>query len=103
MGGAVFYSCANEIITKTTHCVVNIKEYNVFEKNFAEHDGGAIIFIQDRYNDDNTNIFKNNRGMYGGISASYPQELKFEFLNMTFNSNLTSNSSIRLLNKERYL
>jgi hypothetical protein len=77
---------------------------NDFKSNYAEDDGGAIIFVSNAYNDDNTNKFRNNTAYYGNDVASYPNQIYVEILSngdyydpYTANESLASNNSRRML------
>ncbi len=65
LGGAIYYACESDDIIANGGCKVNLKRKNNFLSNSAENDGGAILKISTPYNDDNTNIFRNNSAYYG--------------------------------------
>ena len=72
LGGAIYYDCLNEGASLNHNCIVNIKENNIFENNTALNDGGAILWVSNRFNDDGTTVFKGNTASYGNDIASYP-------------------------------
>jgi hypothetical protein len=53
---------------------------NRFTQNSATHDGGAIIWIGNKYIDDNTTVFSGNIAPYGDDVASYPKSLFVQFI-----------------------
>lgn len=95
LGGAILYACQDDALST---CVVVINNRNVFANNYAENDGGAIMWLKEKYSDDGRNIFVNNSAFYGSNFASYPSSIKVEVIsNGDYVDSYNSSSSTRLL------
>lgn len=81
IGAALNLDCNNEVQGLSRNCDVNIVNNNSFINNSAQGDGGAIIFLANQYKDDKSTYFSGNIARYGYNIASYPRELKIEFIN----------------------
>lgn len=81
IGAALNLDCNNEVQGLSRNCDVNIVNNNSFINNSAQGDGGAIIFLANQYKDDKSTYFSGNIARYGSNIASYPRELKIEFIN----------------------
>jgi len=77
MGGAIFYACLQ---TEGWLCEMNFINGNSFYENLADDEGGAISWVNVRFNDDGTMYFEDNDAFYGSDIASYANELEIEFL-----------------------
>ena len=76
-GGAI--SCIN---SRNMTISILIKS-NKFESNFASVSGGAIKWLNNLPNIDDSNIFIKNHAKYGNNIATYPIRLKLEIYNKT--------------------
>ncbi|CDW73676.1 UNKNOWN [Stylonychia lemnae] len=93
LGGAINLDCQNEKMNLTRNCKIYISNKNIFLNNEASNDGGAIIWTSNRFIDDNSNIYTNNKAPYAKDVASFPKELVFEFISNNDYYNLIQNSN----------
>ena len=52
----------------------------MFVNNTASHDGGAFAYQSNPVRYDNTTVFLRNQARYGVNVASYPKEVKIQFV-----------------------
>jgi hypothetical protein len=80
MGGAIYIQCKNDVVGLDHNCFVRFVAGNKFLNNFSEVDGGAIKYVANKYEGEKTILFFNNTALYGANTASYPYELKINFI-----------------------
>ncbi len=73
LGGALYVNCDSFTESNPNACNVTLIGKNVFKNNFAENDGGALIWSKQKPVIGNTTQFQNNSAYYGGNFASYPK------------------------------
>lgn len=77
MGGAILYSCTPE---SGFACNVTMVHGNYFISNSAKSQGGAITWLNKRYNHDNTIVFENNTAIYGPDYSSYAKTVEVKYI-----------------------
>jgi hypothetical protein len=72
---------------------VKIINKNIFTINYAENDGGAMIYTSNPFYSDRSNFLEGNYGeVYGDDLASYPKELVIEFYDNNDDTNRVKNT-----------
>ena len=100
MGGAIYLNCLNEIANLNRDCDISLVGNNSFINNVAATDGGAILWVSNRFTDDKSNFFEGNKAVYGDNIGSYPGEININFLSNNDYHNPVNRS---LSTKNRYL
>lgn len=95
MGGAIFYGCPPAY---GFTCNLTFSTTNQFLSNYAKSQGGAIAWINKKYNNDNTTVFYNNSAAYGNNTSSYAKNIEINFISSNdWSTEGSSTTTTRLL------